>query len=217
VSTKYLFAAMKARTDNPVQKLILIYLADSANENGICWPSHSTIAENCECSIASVKRHLEELLVKGYIGIENKAVKGFKTSNRYQITEPNSIKTNGRSAIAQIEPSATIAHSELTDSSQRAIEPISNLPTKQDIYTAFKIPTFEEVEAYTLTRPTPINPEKFIDFYQSKGWMVGKNKMKDWQAAVRNWEKSSAGTKQPSNSTRHSDIYAELTDTSWAN
>ena len=35
-----------------------------------------------------------------------------------------------------------------------------------------------------------MDPEKFIDFYESKGWMVGKNKMKDWKAAVRTWERS---------------------------
>ena len=35
-----------------------------------------------------------------------------------------------------------------------------------------------------------ISAESFVDFYESKGWMVGKNKMKDWRAAVRNWARS---------------------------
>ena len=35
-----------------------------------------------------------------------------------------------------------------------------------------------------------VDPARFVDFYSSKGWMVGKNKMKDWKAAVRNWENS---------------------------
>jgi len=74
---------------------------------------------------------------------------------------------------------------------------IQRLPrdTENNIYIGFKPPTIQEVESYTSTRPTPIDSEKFIDFYQSKGWMVGKNKMKDWQAAVRNWEKNNANTK----------------------
>jgi len=50
-------------------------------------------------------------------------------------------------------------------------------------------PTLEEVSAYCTERNNGIDPERFIDFYESKGWMVGKNKMKDWKAAVRSWEK----------------------------
>ena len=50
-------------------------------------------------------------------------------------------------------------------------------------------PTLEMVRAYCQERNSSVDPERFCDFYQSKNWMVGKNKMKDWQAAVRNWEK----------------------------
>ena len=52
----------------------------------------------------------------------------------------------------------------------------------------FVPPTLQEVKAYCQERNNGINPEQFIDFYESKGWFVGKNKMKDWKAAVRNWE-----------------------------
>ena len=50
-------------------------------------------------------------------------------------------------------------------------------------------PTLEMVRAYCLERNNNVDAEKFVDFYQSKNWFVGKNKMKDWQAAVRTWEK----------------------------
>lgn len=51
-------------------------------------------------------------------------------------------------------------------------------------------PSLEEVTAYCNERHNKIDPQTFIDFYESKGWMVGKNKMKDWKACVRTWEKS---------------------------
>lgn len=50
-------------------------------------------------------------------------------------------------------------------------------------------PTVEEVRSYCQARGNSIDPEAFIDYYSSKGWVVGKNKMKDWKAAVRNWER----------------------------
>lgn len=53
----------------------------------------------------------------------------------------------------------------------------------------FVPPSLEEVTAYVAERKSPVIPQVFIDYYQSKGWMVGRNKMKDWRAACRNAEK----------------------------
>lgn len=52
----------------------------------------------------------------------------------------------------------------------------------------FNPPTVDEVREYCIERNNNIDPVKFCDFYQMKGWMVGKNKMKDWKAAIRTWE-----------------------------
>ena len=52
----------------------------------------------------------------------------------------------------------------------------------------FTVPMISEVESYCLERKNNIEAESFINFYDSKGWMVGKNKMKDWRACIRTWE-----------------------------
>ena len=52
----------------------------------------------------------------------------------------------------------------------------------------FTPPTVDEVREYCQSRNNGIDPEAFVDFYTSKGWMVGENRMKDWRAAVRTWE-----------------------------
>ena len=54
----------------------------------------------------------------------------------------------------------------------------------------FSPPTADEVTAYCREMGYKVNPDAFVDFYDSKGWMVGKNKMKDWKAAVGNWNRS---------------------------
>lgn len=51
----------------------------------------------------------------------------------------------------------------------------------------FTPPTVTEVSDYCRENNYNIDAQRFVDFYESKGWMVGKNKMKDWKAAVRNW------------------------------
>lgn len=53
----------------------------------------------------------------------------------------------------------------------------------------FSPPTIEEVEAYCKERDNGVDPQAFVDFYTAKGWKVGKDPMKDWQAAVRTWER----------------------------
>lgn len=55
----------------------------------------------------------------------------------------------------------------------------------------FTPPTIEQVKQYCVERKNKVDANRFIDFYESKGWLVGKSKMKDWKASVRTWEKDS--------------------------
>ena len=59
-------------------------------------------------------------------------------------------------------------------------------PGKAD---CFIKPSLDEVREYCALRKNNVDPERFIDYYDSVGWMIGQNLMKDWKAAVRHWEK----------------------------
>ena len=54
----------------------------------------------------------------------------------------------------------------------------------------FEKPTLSQITQYCLERNNNVNAEHFFDYYESNGWKVGKNSMKDWKAAVRTWERS---------------------------
>lgn len=54
----------------------------------------------------------------------------------------------------------------------------------------FQRPSLAEVTAYCLERKNKVDPEAFMDHYESNGWRVGKTAMKDWQATVRKWERN---------------------------
>lgn len=60
--------------------------------------------------------------------------------------------------------------------------------SNKDTIGRFAPPSVEEVSAYCKSRNNGISACEFIDFYAAKGWMIGKNQMKDWKAAVRTWE-----------------------------
>ena len=74
---------------------------------------------------------------------------------------------------------------------------VNNKKTKAKKFTP---PTPAEVGAYCIERNNSVDPERFVDYYESKGWMIGKNKMKDWKSAVRTWEKSGYNNNQSNNS-----------------
>jgi len=59
---------------------------------------------------------------------------------------------------------------------------------REDNNRGFSPPSVEEVREYCKSRNNGIDPEQFVAFYGSKGWMIGKNKMKDWKQAIITWE-----------------------------
>lgn len=61
-------------------------------------------------------------------------------------------------------------------------------PTPPEESRKFRRPFLEEVSAYCQERGNGVSAQRFIDFYEAKGWKIGKNSMKDWRAAVRTWE-----------------------------
>ncbi len=71
-------------------------------------------------------------------------------------------------------------------------------------------PCIEEVMAYCVARQNDVDAQAFCDFYSSKGWMVGSNKMKDWRAAVRTWEKRNFGSVAKGSGNPFRDMLQEL-------
>jgi len=87
-----------------------------------------------------------------------------------------------------------------TEANKQCIQNVYSLDTQVSIgknsidkvnNSYFVPPTYEEVDAYCKERNNNVDPQRFIDFYSAKGWMIGKNKMKDYKAAIRTWEQRS--------------------------
>ena len=74
----------------------------------------------------------------------------------------------------------------------------------------FNKPSVEDVKIYCTERENNIDAENFINFYESKGWMVGSNKMKDWKACVRTWEMREKKTNYKPNSNGMSKLDAQI-------
>lgn len=102
------------------------------------------------------------------------------TKDNTLITEDNTLITEDNKAyqdVTNITDSVSVSDS-VSDSN------------KKHIRSTFQPPDVSEVRSYCQERKNTIDPEAFVDHYTANGWLVGgKSKMKDWRAAVRNWEK----------------------------
>ena len=75
---------------------------------------------------------------------------------------------------------------------------------------AFQIPTLEEIKSYIHEKGYSVDAEKFFYFYGSKGWMVGKNKMKNWRMAIATWQKSSKEQNNGISKQKYEDRHSSL-------
>ena len=108
-----------------------------------------------------------------------------KTADNSVITKDNSVITDDNKPYQAITEDNTLPY--LTNTNKdKEVDKSNDLSPKKRNFTK---PTVDEVRAYCKERGNNIDAQAFIDFYESKGWMIGKNHMKDWRAAVRTWER----------------------------
>ena len=111
-----------------------------------------------------------------------------KRWNNESITNDNTVITNDNTVITPItNDNETITN--ITVSVSDSVSVSDKDIKEKDKKKKFIKPSVEEVRAYCQERNNGVDPETFVDFYESKGWKVGNNPMKDWKAAVRTWEK----------------------------
>lgn len=99
---------------------------------------------------------------------------------------------NARIATNRYEslPKSTKKHESCQDKDKdKEYKEILPIGSTKKAATAFRPPTVDEVKAYCLERKNRVDPVRFVDYYTANGWKVGRNPMKDWRAAVRNWER----------------------------
>lgn len=171
-------------------------------QDGSFWTYHSVreLQETFDyLSVGQIRRGLDTLVNNGLVkvGCYNKI--NIDRTKWYAVVNSDLSKmTNG---LSDLKNGLLNSANGLSNSANafvendKAIPIISTLSSNSYINTnkskVFIPPTVDEVKTYCLERGNSVDPEQFVDFYTSKGWKVGKDKMKDWKACVRTWEKRS--------------------------
>lgn len=178
---------MNLKIGSMAKKMVLLKLADQANDDGICWPSYQTIADACEVSRRTVIRHIKSLEQEGYLEIHKSYDKANKKnySNKYRLTleggDKKSLVTNkALSGDTKSPPSDNVSSSGDTVSPKPIIKPINETTNEagekngskisiEDAINHLKIsailPTFGEVNKSELTAEL----YKFNQYYIDKG------------------------------------------------
>jgi hypothetical protein len=97
MSIHYISASFRAKTGNPLRKLVLIKLCDNANDDGYCFPSYKRISDECEISRRSVINHINQLEIDGVISKSNRFKNGEFTSNEFIINYKRLIELGSES------------------------------------------------------------------------------------------------------------------------
>ena len=95
--------------------------------------------------------------------------------NKQGNEQPNELVTNNQQTTNNKQQCNNVTKEQYIESREK--------PTKR-----FIPPTVAEVAAYIAEKHYTVSAQRFVDFYEAKGWLVGKSKMKDWKAAVRSWQ-----------------------------
>jgi hypothetical protein len=213
---KQVNAFYKFLPNNPLSsnaQCLYSYLLNKNNELG--WIKEFTVSNMIVCGFTNLSRQAldrarNELKQKGYIdykkGYSNQAgtyvIVSFVTQNDTQSDTQDDTQNNTQSGHT------LCTLNKLNKTKQNKKE---NIQRK-----TFSKPTVEEVKAYCSERKNNVDAEKFCDFYESKGWKVGKESMKDWKASVRTWEKgnNSSPPKPPNKPTNayHNAMQSEFND-----
>ena len=158
-----------------LDKIILAEIDSLDNEDG-CTASNDYLADFCGCNVSKVSRAISKLKECGLI-------KSVEFDGRHRKLQ---------SCLAK-KARQTVKKSKADYEKEQASTLYKN---NIDYYNSgdkkkrFAPPTLEEVKAYCIERGNSVDAQRFIDYYTSNGWKVGKNPMKDWKAAVRNWERA---------------------------
>lgn len=123
----------------------------------------------------------------------NKNAQKKQSKTTVETTEKTTVVFNQKQPLKQQTEIETETEAE-TEAEEETMLPPSIPPVGEDLAKKrFKKPTVEEVRAYCLERGNGVDATAFVNFYEAKGWVVGRSPMKDWKAAVRTWEGKRGG------------------------
>lgn len=191
--------ACEAKTGDALAKLVLISLANRADNNGECYPSLARIARDCETTERSVIRKLEVLESLELIKRIRRSEDGLKTSNLYRLPEA----AEGYSVVTECHNDVTESYKGSDTVSPRVVTechikhpvetPIETPKKKGAKRKRFTPPTLEQVNQRISEMGYALDGERFFYYYESNGWRVGKNPMKDWHQALAGWNTRNKG------------------------
>lgn len=187
MSFKSMVEAFEAKVGNPARKLVLLKLADQANDNGLCWPSYATIASACEVDRRTVIRHIKQLEKDGFLRVEKTYNKdaGKNYSNRYHLTIANGVK---KPLVSEDHhPSDKLSPPLVSEDHHPSVK-LSPEPINEPISIE---PIIESITNDVVISDVVVSiPPSFEDFWNLYNKKVGKTKCAD------KWEKISKSDKE---------------------
>lgn len=192
MSIKHILQAFEAKVGNSARKLVLIKLADNANDQGFCWPSHQYIADQCEISKRSVINHISALEEMGLVTVKKrKKESGGNHSNYYYLHFDGVKILHGGSENSAPSPSENSAP--ITCHSLEPVkEPICGKAEPKKEKRMTQLPDSFEPNENNIETAKKAGIDIEYQLQQFKDWHLAKgSKYKDWNRAFNTWLRKS--------------------------
>ena len=157
------------------EKILLMEIDSFTSKGHECYISNEYIAELLGVSMSWASKCLSHLMEIGY-------VKMVRFDGRKRYVE-SAIQFKADLNNSSMQDGTLVQHTNIEN------KYIDNNSLYKRGSSNFQKPSLDEIRQYCISRGNKIDPEQFFNFYESKGWIIGKSPMKDWRAAVRTWEK----------------------------
>lgn len=191
-------------------KVVYAILLYHCNSDSSCYPGMRTLIKECGIANQTVQDAVSELEQLGYITIDRIKEEGKNARNIYTLTDKSVSESSTLSSVGKkIKAYQKIVRSvpeNSTDAYQKIVQKEIDQGKRGDAHpekkktkkpkTKFIKPTTDQIREYAkeINFIELVNhPQKFLNYYQSKGWKVGKTPMKCWKATVRTWQDNERG------------------------
>ena len=155
-------------------------------------------ASDDDCKLLIMKRFIITF-ESGVIVIKHWKIHNYIQKDRYKPTiyqeEKKLLSEKENKAYTECVQDVYMVDTQVRDRLELSKDSIELVEDEKQKRKRFVPPTLEEVKAYCAERKNNVDAARFIDYYTANGWLIGKNKMKDWKAAVRTWERNNFSTK----------------------
>lgn len=186
MDNKYISIPSKVYLDRnlPPRTVLLYGFIAALQKDGSCWANNHFFSERLGVSKDCISRSISQLIKHGYV-----CVSCDPNNGRRRISSLVPLDNNVMDNKENNKPPCSKSQHPLGEKTNHRNIKENNKKNKDAMSNDFQTPSLDDIKAYCVERKSVVDAEEFFLHYAARGWMMGKQPMRNWQAALQSWER----------------------------